>query len=150
MTNQSTREVVISHREYIGDVVSGPAGTFSLQSYKINPGNPLTFPWLSSIASNFQQYRMQGCVFEFKTTSADALNSVNTALGQIIMATNYNVVQGDFQSKYEMENTEFANSCKPSASMMHAIECAKHLTVLDELYVAPEGQHTRSANQTIL
>lgn len=139
MTNQSTREVVISHREYIGDVVSGPAGTFSLQSYKINPGNPLTFPWLSSIASNFQQYRMQGCVFEFKTTSADALNSVNTALGQIIMATNYNVVQGDFQSKYEMENTEFANSCKPSASMMHAIECAKHLTVLDELYVAPEG-----------
>lgn len=139
MQNASKRANIVSHREYIGDVISGAAGSFSLQSFKINPGNPSTFPWLAAIAANYQQYRLNGCVFEFKTTSADSLNSTNTALGQIIMATNYNVVQPNFQSKYEMENTEFANSCKPSSSMFHAIECAPSLSVLTDLYVAPQG-----------
>lgn len=132
--------VVISHREYIGDIISsGTANTFKVDSFKLNPGDPSTFPWLANIAANFQQYKLNGCVFEFKTTSADALNSVNTALGQIIMATNYNVTQPNFSSKYEMENTEFAMSCKPSSSMLHAIECARGTSVLSELYIAPNG-----------
>ena len=71
--------------------------------------------------------------------SADALNSTNTALGQVIMATNYDVNQPLFDSKYEMENTEFSTSVKPSLSAMHPIECARTESTLNELYVAAGG-----------
>ena len=63
--------------------------------------------------------------------SADALNSTNTALGQVIMATNYDVNQPLFDSKYEMENTEFSTSVKPSLSAMHPIECARTESTLN-------------------
>lgn len=133
------REIIISHREYIGDVVTGPAGTFASSSFLLNPGNSRIFPWLSAVASCFQQYKFRGIVFEFKTMSADALNSTNTALGTVIMASNYNVLQPNFGSKSEMENTEFSSSCKPSASMYHPIECDPRDTPLTELYIAPNG-----------
>lgn len=133
------REIIISHREYIGDVVTGPAGSFASSSFLLNPGNSRIFPWLSAVASCFQQYKFRGIVFEFKTMSADALNSTNTALGTVIMASNYNVLQANFASKSEMENTEFSSSCKPSASMYHPIECDPRDTPLTELYIAPNG-----------
>ena len=61
-------------------------------------------------------------LFEFRTMSADALNSVNTALGQVIMATDYNAANPPFGQKSEMENYEFGQSCKPSESQIHPIE----------------------------
>lgn len=133
------REIIISHREYIGDVVTGPAGSFASSSFLLNPGNSRIFPWLSAVASCFQQYKFRGIVFEFKTMSADALNSTNTALGTVIMASNYNVLQANFANKNEMENTEYSSSCKPSASMYHPIECDPRDTPLTELYIAPNG-----------
>lgn len=128
--------VCIRHREYIGDIISSSsANTFKIQSFDINPGLETTFTWLSQIASNFQEYEFQGLLFEFRTMSADALNSTNTALGQVIMATNYNSALPNFSSKAEMENSEFAQSIKPSESCVHLIECARSATVLSELYV---------------
>ena len=49
--NNSARTVTLSHREYLCDIVSGPAGSFSVQNFVINPGNTVTFPWLSGVAS---------------------------------------------------------------------------------------------------
>lgn len=71
----------ISHREYVGDVVSGPSNSFTYKTYSLNPGNSSLFPWLSVISENFESYKFHGLVFEFKSMSADALNSTNTALG---------------------------------------------------------------------
>ena len=138
--NASDRSVVISHREYIGDVVTSPnPGAFNLMSFMVNPGNEVVFPWLSRVAACFQEYTLNGCLFQFKSMSADALNSTNTALGQVICATNYNVSQQNYQSKFEMENTEFGSSCKPSESFMHPIECDRRMNVLGNMYVAASG-----------
>jgi hypothetical protein len=41
---------VVSNREFIADVVSGTAGNFAYNTYDINPGQSLSFPWLSNIA----------------------------------------------------------------------------------------------------
>lgn len=49
--------------------------------YSVNPGQQVSYPWLSTIAANFESYRIIGQLYEFKTMSADALNSTNTALG---------------------------------------------------------------------
>lgn len=114
----------IVHKEYIADVISsGSASTFSISKYPIQPA--FTFPWLSEIAQQYQQYRINGMIFEFKTTSSDALNSTNTALGEIILATQYNVNNPDPVNAQQMYQLEYTSSCKPSMSILHPIECAR-------------------------
>lgn len=145
----SDNQFIIRHREYIGDVITSDSldGAFKLESYDINPGLSQTFPWLSTIASSFQQYEMKGCLFQFLSTSADALNSTNTSLGTVIMATNYNSVEPDFANKIQMLQTEFVSAAKPSCSALHPIECAPQLSTLSRMYVrsgqAPEGSDLR-------
>lgn len=122
------RCTMITHREFIQDIRSGPtlsgSGTlFNSQTFRINPSIAETFPWLSSIADNYEQYVVQGMVFEYKTTSATAVSSTNTALGTVILATQYNSLSNDFTNKQQMENYEFSQSGCPSQSILHPIEC---------------------------
>ncbi|AYP28907.1 MAG: coat protein [Torentivirus crutis] len=131
--------VHIRHREFLGDIISSSTpGAFNVQQFPLNPGQNSTFPWLSNVVgTNFQQYRINGMLFEFRTMSADALNSTNTALGSVVMATDYDSADSAFTNKAQMENTEFGISCKPSCSAVHAIECARSQTAVSELYVRP-------------
>jgi len=143
--SQGPRSVRIRHKEYLTDIIGSIA--FSSRSFVINPGAVGTFPWLSAVAAQFQQYKMHGLVFEFVSTSADALNSVNTALGSVIMATQYNSALGPFTSKIEMDGYEFSTSSRPSQSFLHPVECAKGEMSIDLLYVrtgsVPSGQDQR-------
>jgi len=123
----------VQHREFICDISGSTA--FAVRRYAINPGFSETFPWLASVAGAFEQYRMHGMVFEFKSTSAVALNSTNTALGTVIMATEYNPLLASFTTKREMENHVYSTSSPPSASAMHPVECARDASVLSNLYV---------------
>lgn len=133
--------VVIRYQEYLTDIItSSVAGQFKIDSFLLNPGQAKTFPWLSQLAANFEEYEFEGVVFGFKSMSADALNSVNTALGTVMMCTQYDVNDPAFQTKAEMLNYEFSQAVKPSESTLHMIECARSQTVLSELYVLPDGQ----------
>jgi len=144
------RSFVIRHREYLGDVTTASTPAFNIANYPINPGMSATFPWLSTIAQNFEQYSFRGLLFEFKSTSSDALNSTNTALGSVIMATEYNVDSDPFTSKIQMENKEFANSARQSCSIIHAVECDRSRTPISELFVRtgalPSGQDLKFAD----
>lgn len=130
-------QVHVRHREYIGDILtSNTIGAFRIQHFPINPGMAVTFPWFSQVCgATFQQYRINGMVFEYRTMSSDSLNSTNTALGSVIMATEYDSTDTVFVNKAEMENTEFGVSCKPSCNMMHAIECDRRQTSVSEQYI---------------
>lgn len=140
--------ITFRHKEYLRDIITAPvAGAFNLDSYLINPGNEKTFGWLSQVAANFEQYSLEGIIFEYRSMSADALNSTNTALGSVIMATNYDAVDVNFKSKSEMENYEWGMSCKPSVNMLHPIECAPRQSFASELYIlngpVPTGSDPR-------
>lgn len=136
-----SNDCVISHREYIGDVVtSSVAGNFSITSYPIQPGWQVSFPWLSTLAANYMEYEILQMVYEFRTMSADALNSTNTALGQVIMATEYNAALPGPINKQQMEQMEFSQSIKPSCSAIHTIECKKSQTPITHLYVRGGAQ----------
>lgn len=134
--------VRIKHKEFLTDI-TGSTG-FENRLYTINPGSSETFPWLSNIACMFQSYKIHGMCFVFNSTSADALNSVNTALGTVIMATQYNVALPAFVNKPEMEQYEFTCTTKPSQSLTHCIECDPSLQVMPHLFtrtgVLPSGQ----------
>jgi len=123
----------VCHREFVG-LVTTPGAAFSITSFPINPKGPL-FPWLSEIALSFEQFVIRGMVVEFKTTSATAIASTNTALGSVIIATQYNVLAAPFATQQQMEAYEYCTSTAPSISMIHPIECAPALTSVQELYI---------------
>lgn len=121
------------HREFVG-LVSSPGGAFTTQTFFISPKTSF-FPWLSEIALSFEQFIVRGMVVEFKSTSATAVSSTNTALGSVIIATQYNVLAPPFSTQQQMEAYEYCTSTVPAQSMIHPIECAPNLTSIQELYM---------------
>ena len=124
---------IITNREYIGDIFTSATGAFDITSYKIQPGLASTFPWLSTLAQNYEQYKIHGMIFEFKSTLGD--NSGVQNVGTVIMGTEYNVSTADYANKQVMENSEFAQSAKSVASQIHGIECASREQPMKMLYV---------------
>lgn len=113
----------VRKREYIASIDSSVS--FANNLFPINPGLSDTFPWLSSIANNFEQYRFNGLIFQFVSTSSDAIASTtNLGLGQVIAATDYNSVDHAYLNAPQMLGSMFSNSGKPSENIMHAVECA--------------------------
>nr|WRQ65443.1 structural protein [Tolivirales sp.] len=122
---------VIAHREYVSDIYG--TDFFTNRTYDLNPSNEAIFPWLSSIAHNYQQYKFHGIIIEFKPLITDFITS--GAPGVIIMATNYDVNDPPYTSKQSMENSEFAVSVKPTCSLVHGIECDPNQTNVPIKYV---------------
>lgn len=126
----------IRHREYIKDILSSTL--FTNDEFTINPSNRKVFPWLSKIASNYEQWQAHGMVFEFRSLYSDAVVAVAGAtgsLGAVVLSTEYNALAERFQTKQQMENTQFVTSTKPSLSVLHPIECARSQTSVDLLYI---------------
>lgn len=121
----------VQFEEYIGDVVSSSDGSFRITKYAINPGIFSTFPWLSSIAANFDQWEPNGIVFHFSPTAG--AYTASGALGSVIMATDYDPNDPDYEDKREMLASQFSCSGPPTGFMSHPVECAKHLRMMNLL-----------------
>lgn len=135
VVNHPDGRVIIRHAEYLEDVPSATA--FAIATYPLNPGMQQTFPWLSRIAQNFEEWLPRGIFFEFKTTSSDMIvtGSTTPALGQISMATQYNSLDSNFANNVQLLNYENASTCKPSQNLRHYVECKRSQTVMDEMYI---------------
>ena len=131
-TSKNPRCTIITHTEFIRDIRGSTS--FAVDTFDISASNNSLFPWLSQIAKNYEQIVWQGLVFQFKTTSAMAVSSTNTALGTVVMATQYDVLEEQFINKQQMENREFSVSGSPSQSILHAIECDPKMTSNQGLY----------------
>jgi hypothetical protein len=123
--HNSGQSVVVRHKEYLGDVFSGTGAptVFSINSsYALNPGLAASFPWLASVAANYQEYTWKGIVYHFVSTSGNATGA-NTSLGTVAMATNYRSTAPAYTSRLTMLNEYFATDAKPSEDFVHPIEC---------------------------
>lgn len=139
---KNEHSVRVVHREFIQDIaVPANGAAFNmLYAQKINPGNSVMFPWLSRMAKQYSQYKLHGMVFAFKTMTSDY--AANGPLGTVMMATNYDAIERVYANKIELENSEFAVSCKPSESLIHAIECDPKYSTLDMLYIRDSSYDT--------
>lgn len=117
--------LVVSHREYVGDIfapATAEVSDFTVQSFPLNPGLEQTFPWLSQIAQNYEEYELKQCVFEFVSTVQD-INSANGQVGTIITATQYNASKPDFTDKPAMAAYAHSVSGKSTDNQTHGVEC---------------------------
>jgi len=108
------------YRELLTEL-SGSTG-FVNQAFALNPGDVNTFPFLSKIAQYFTEYEFEKLCVVFKSQSADALNSTNTALGSVHMATNYNALEPAFTSEAQVLVTPGVTCSKPSVDSVHYID----------------------------
>lgn len=113
--------VIVRHREFLGDFST--TVTWSNGTYIINPCYKKSFPWLSKIARNYQQWSPLGIVYEVVSTCGNAVSSTNAALGTTIVSTQYNAFANPFIDKTQALNNYFASSAKTSENQVHPIEC---------------------------
>lgn len=112
-----------SNKEYIRDVYAPPANTvFQLETWDLNPGLPTSFPWLSQLAVNFEEYELVQLAYTFKSTIAD-FAAASGQVGQVLMCTQYNPDSSPFATKDEMMLYEGGMSCKTTEHMIHGVEC---------------------------
>jgi len=133
----------IQHREFIRDL--DLYDTFDPITFVLNPTNTAVFPWLSNVARNYEMYKFRGVVIGYRGQGTTF--SETGSLGSISLATQYDVQDLHFTSKGEMLSTLFCTSCKPSDSMMHAIECDPAKTPVAPLYSGIN--ETTIANETL-
>lgn len=121
MMHNNGQSVTIRHREFITSI--NGSTDFNVQAQlPINPGLKGTFPWLSGIASRFQEYEIKGMVYHYVPTSG-TYNGSNVALGTVMIQTSYRATDAPPPTKAEMLNEYWANEVVPFESMVHPIEC---------------------------
>lgn len=114
----------VTYKEYVGDVYGNASGvTFANKGYSINPGLDGTFPWLSQLAQNYEEYEMKQLVWTYRSTTSDIGSSTTGQVGTVILATNYNPDQPLFSDKKTMMEYYGAASVKSTDSLLSGVEC---------------------------
>lgn len=131
--NSLTSGFRVTHREYVRDITSSTS--YASTTFSINPGVSASFPWLSAVAANFEEYRIRGMVVYLNSSSGSAVGSTNTALGIWGVVTQYDPSEPNFTNKQQAENYVGCQSASPSQSVIHGIECKPRSNVLDKMYV---------------
>jgi len=119
----SDQGVILSNSEFVSDVY-GPesAAQFQNLTFDVNPGLFKTFPWLSQVAANYEEYELKQLIFTYKPTITDFV-STNGQVGSVIMATQYNVADAPFTNKQDMMHYAGSMATKVSQGMLHGVEC---------------------------
>ena len=82
----------------------------------------VTFPWASSIARSFQQYRIKGMVYHYVPTSG-SIATASPSLGSVMLQTVYRATDAAPSSKVELLNEYWSSEVVPSDTLAHPIEC---------------------------
>jgi hypothetical protein len=78
------RMIRVTHRELVS-TISGSL-SFGVNQYYLNPGLSATFPWLSTIAGSFEQYKFSRLRFHYVTRAPTSYK------GSILMAPDYDAL----------------------------------------------------------
>lgn len=70
-----SRTLTIKHRELIGTVIPPLSGA-AITSFEVQPGYPTSFPWLSSVATSFNKYRIISLAYHYVPHCSTTQNGV--------------------------------------------------------------------------
>lgn len=119
-----SNSTVYEREEFVGSIISNHTSLkTTFNKFRVNPGNYAVFNAGSQIALQYQSYVPLGCEFVYKSTSANALNSTNTALGKVCLAAQYNSFARDWDSFVELENASDSVTVNPSENAILGVEC---------------------------
>jgi hypothetical protein len=142
--------MVIRHREKIVNIQSS-AG-FQTIAVPLNPGLAASFPWLSGIAANFQEWRLNGMLVEYISTVAPYGGSdVN---GSVVLSLRADDSLPAPTSLNMAENTDKSEPGRPLDNILMAVECAPGSRPVNVLQVRtgglPSNQNIQFTDQGIV
>jgi len=137
MHNSNGGGITLSHSEYIGTL--GMTSAFKVTTFPIDPTSSDTFPWLSTIARRFQQYRPLGIAFYLRSLSSDTVIAPTQGMGSITAVVRYDVHSEAATDKRTMANCMGAVSDKPSVNQMVFVECDPKQTLLPIMKIRQPG-----------
>jgi hypothetical protein len=85
---------VVKHSEYVQDIFGSPG--YSISKLRVNAASLTTFPWLASLAPNFEKYRFRSLRFLLKPQAP------STKPGVIMMTFDYDPTDSPPTAKAEM------------------------------------------------
>ena len=140
-------DLIVSHSEFITDVIgnawtstdqndatAAPISTFDSQSISLNPGLSKSFPFLSQIAQNFEEYEFIQMIVTYKPKVSNNLSSTDGQVGSVMMYTDYNSNDDPKRSKQQILQAYGHSSDMITKNILHGIEC-------DPSQLAGDGHH---------
>lgn len=142
---QDVERINIKSREYLG-AVNGSAA-FNIYQLVLNPGLISSFPQLSKLAMHYEQYKWNGIVFWYHSTSGESTNSADTAIGEILMANQSDSTESVPADKSEFVRLDSAKQAKPSIDQLHGIECKGAYSTIKYIRHGDPIESTQDANR---
>lgn len=122
-TAQDDGPLLLSNREFICKIYApSKPGEFINLVFDINPGLVATFPWLSQVACNFDEYELIQLCFTYKPVVAEYASTTG-AVGQVAMAVQYDVCDDPFDNIQTALRSYKATSSKTSEMQLQWVEC---------------------------
>lgn len=88
--------ILVRHREYLRDVTTTASTDYQATIISLNPALQSTFPWLCSIARNYEEYKLRSFVLDFEPAC-----STSTA-GQTMLACDHDAADSSPETKVEL------------------------------------------------
>lgn len=116
-------------KEVKGTLTNTPTSFVTALNQRLYPCNSFLFPWLSKIASNFEQYRIHSCVFRYEPSCSTATG------GEVIM-----MVDPDSE---QMSNGTPPNmqSIANIGTHVHGAPWAKHVLTVPRSYLTDRPKY---------
>lgn len=140
--------IVVSHSEYVMDVYAPPDGVDKADiKLLLNAGENGTFPMLSQLAANFEDYEIVQLAFTYKPTLSD-WQTTTGQVGQVLIATNYNPNAELWQTKQQMLAQTGSTSARTIDASLHGVECDTSKMHNDGHYLVRTGPPRLNTNLT--
>jgi len=129
------RTTRICEDEYVAEV-AGSTG-FATAQYPINPGQALTFPWLSKEALLWEKYHFEQLEFYYRPeVSAFATNG---QAGKVMLSCDYDASDAPPATKQQVEDTHPHQDAMPYEDVYLRLEPNEMYQSSDAKYVRPGG-----------
>lgn len=106
--------VAISHREFVLDIASNGVA-FQAYSFDVNPALSALFPWLNTIAMQYETYRFRRLQFEYQPQCSTATG------GSVVMAMDYDAADAVPTTKAQIMS--FAGAVRANAWSPVTLTC---------------------------
>jgi len=131
-TRNPLRNLTLSHREYVTDLNSNGTGTQMIE-FECNPGLPVAFPWLSTLANSFETYSFTKLQYIFVPTLSTSTN------GAIALCPDYDAAD-DNSTKSKTELMSFQDSIRGNLWSGMTMSCtSSNLHKQKQFFVRSDG-----------
>jgi len=140
LTKNSTTnrmQMVVEEDEYVAEVTVANEPNFNVQQYSVNPGQAATFPWLSTLAKNFEKYEFEYLEFYYKREVSEY--ATNGQVGKVMMSFDTDASDNPPATKAQLEATDPHEDGLPSENIALVIPNSMLCQKLDAWYVRPGG-----------